>query len=89
MRTLDAPILDQLLDPVARLLTPEAARNLIKLRASRTAQARINKLARKCNEGELTEAERAEYETCVWAIDFIAILQAKARALLKKPTNHR
>jgi hypothetical protein len=47
---------------------------------SSSAQARIDKLARKCNEGKLTDAERSEYETYVYVIDFIAILQAKARA---------
>jgi hypothetical protein len=32
----------------------------------------------------LTDAEQREYETCVYTIDFIAILQAKARAFLKR-----
>jgi hypothetical protein len=84
MKTLDAPVLDRLLDPVGRILTPEVARKLVNLRFDSTAQARIGKLARKCNEGELTDSERREYETYVYAIDFIAILQAKARALLKR-----
>jgi hypothetical protein len=51
------------------------------------SQARIDKLAHKCNEGQLTDQERREYETYVQSIDFIAILQAKARALLKQPTD--
>jgi hypothetical protein len=83
MKTLDAPVLDRLLDPLGRILTPEVARKLVNLRLDTTAQARIDKLARKCNEGVLTDSERREYETYVYAIDFIAILQAKARALLK------
>ncbi len=33
---------------------------------------------------KLTDVERSEYETYVYVIDFIAILQAKARALLKR-----
>ncbi len=84
MRTLDAPVLDRLLDPVARILTADVARDLVKLRFDQKAQARIDKLARKCNEGKLSEAEHSEYETYVYLIDFIAILQAKARALLKR-----
>lgn len=84
MKTLDAPVLDRLLDPVGRILTPDVAKKLVKLRLDAKAQARIDKLARKCNEGELTDDERREYETYVHAIDFIAILQAKARALLKR-----
>jgi hypothetical protein len=89
MKTLDAPVLDRLLDPLGRILTPEVARRLVNLRFDSIAQARIDKLARKCNEGALTEAERREYETYVYVIDFIAILQAKAHALLKRPTDAR
>jgi hypothetical protein len=84
MKTLDAPILDRFLDPLADILTPEVASKLVSYRLDRKAQARIDKLARKCNEGQLSEEERREYETYVNAIDFIAILQAKARALLKR-----
>jgi hypothetical protein len=84
MKTLDAPVLDRLLDPIGRILTPDVARKLVELRFDSTAQARIDKLACKCNEGELSDSERNEYETYVYAIDFIAILQAKARALLKR-----
>ena len=78
------PVLDRLLDPVARSLTPETARALVALRADPETQARIDELADKCNEGRLTPAEREEYETAVQASTFIAILQAKARALLRK-----
>ena len=88
MKTLDQPVLDRLLDPLGRILvTPDVARKLVKLRFDAKAQARIDKLASKCNEGELTDTERREYETYVYTIDFIAILQAKARALLKRSTN--
>ena len=41
-------------------------------------------LARKCNEGELSPEERAEYETNVMASEFLALLQAKARALFAR-----
>jgi hypothetical protein len=84
MKTLDTPVLDLLLDPVSRILTREVAQKLVKLRLDSTAQAQLDALARKCNEGELTESERREYETCIYAIDFISILQAKARAFLKR-----
>ncbi len=84
MKTVNAPVLERLLDPVGRILTPDVAGDLVKLRFDQKAQAHIDKLARKCNEGKLTDAERSEYETCVYVIDFIAILQAKARALLKR-----
>ena len=87
MKTLDAPVLDRIFDPLSQILTPEVARKLVKFRFDSAAQKRIDKLARKCNEGELTSLERREYETYVQAIDFISILQAKARAFLKRVTD--
>jgi hypothetical protein len=77
-------MLDRILEPVGRALNAEAARTLAKLRLDRKTQGRLDRLARKCNEGRLTPAERAEYETYVSAIDFVAILQAKARARLAR-----
>ena len=75
-------ILDRLLDPVGRSLTPDAARQLVELRADPIAQQRMDELADRCNEGLLTPDERAEYEAYVAAATLIAILQAKARAVL-------
>lgn len=85
MKTLDAPLLGRLLEPLGRMLSPEVARKLVNYRFDAKTQARIDKLARKCNEGNLSEKERRDYETYVEMIDFFAILQAKARARLKRP----
>ena len=60
----------------------EAARKLIGLKADRKTQARVAKLAEKCNKGDLTPQERRQYERYVMAGHFVAILQAKARKLL-------
>jgi hypothetical protein len=76
------PAIDRLLDPVARCLTPDALRELINLRADEELQERIESLAEKNTEGQLTAAERAEHETFVQTIQAISILQAKARKLL-------
>ena len=75
-------ILDRILEPVSASLNVEAARKLVGLKADRKVQARVAELADKCNEGELTPAERAEYERYVTAGTMIAILQAQARLLL-------
>lgn len=80
--TQTAGVLDRLLDPVARCLTPEVARRLVDLRADDEPQARLDELADKANDGELTDAERDEYEAFVRTINFITMLQLKARALL-------
>jgi hypothetical protein len=85
-RTNDTHVLDQLLDPVGRCLTPDVARSLLALRAPPQAQARIEELAGKCTEGRLTTEEESEYDAYVWAGNLIAILQAKARTLLARPT---
>jgi len=83
MKTVDAPMLDRLLDPVSNILTPEVARKLVKLRFDTKTQAQINKLARKCNQGKLKDRELREYEMYVNTIDFIGILQTKARSMLR------
>jgi hypothetical protein len=77
-------ILERLLEPVSRSLNVEAARKLVRLKADAKTQARVDELARKCNEGDLTPDERAEYERYVTAGNLIAILQAKARLLLAR-----
>jgi hypothetical protein len=84
MKRTNGHILERILEPVSSSLNEEAARKLIGLKADAKARARVNELARKCNEGELTAKERAEYETCVFAGELIAILQAKARLLLSR-----
>jgi hypothetical protein len=75
-------VLDEVLEPVARCFTPDVAREIASLRADSALQMRLDELARKANEGELTDEERQRYEAYVEAIDVIAILQAKARKIL-------
>ncbi len=76
-------ILARLLEPLGQCLTPEVAKALVNLRADPHVQARIDELADKCTEGTLSTEEQSEYETYVYAIDFIAVLQAQARNLLR------
>ncbi len=77
-------VLDRMLEPVGRALNREAARELVNLRADPEVQARVAELAGKCNEGDLTQAERAEYERYVAAGSVIAVLRAKARLALAR-----
>jgi hypothetical protein len=73
---------DRLLETVADCLTPEVARALVNLPAQPDVQAQIEELAQKCDTGELTPVEQAEYRDIVAAIDVINSLQAKARERL-------
>lgn len=75
-------VFGELVEPVVRNLNVDAARALLGIRASKAAAKRMDLLAQKCNEGELSPQERVEYEANVMASEFLALLQAKARALL-------
>jgi hypothetical protein len=80
-------MLSQLLEPISQMMPIEFARELAAFRATPDVQARIDELADKCNEGQLTAGERAEYNAYVDAIDVISILQAKARAAIARQPN--
>lgn len=65
-------------------MTPDFARNLVAAKPDKSVQSRVAVLARKCNDGTLTEAEQEEYREYVTAGSMIAYLQAQARLLLKR-----
>jgi len=81
---IESAILDKMLESVARCWTPAVAQQIAALRADPLTQARIDELATKCNEGELTEVEQREYAAYVEALELIGFLQAKARAMLAR-----
>ena len=77
-------VFEQMLEPVSRSFGPETAKALATFRIGKRMQARVEKLAEKCNEGKLTPDERAEYEAYVQGSTVLGILQAKARKALAK-----
>lgn len=86
MTAFDAIAFDRGTDPILRLLTPEQVRAVVDYRGDEALRRRIDELAAKNTEGELTEPERSEYEGYVRANKFVAVLQAKARRMLS--VNH-
>ena len=80
-------VLSDLLEPVGQMMPIEFAGKLAALRAEPDVQAKIDELADRSNEGQLTPEERAEYLAYVDAIDVISILQAKARSVLARQPN--
>jgi hypothetical protein len=80
-------VLDEVLERVARCFTPDVARQIAALRASPTLQSKLDDLARKANEGELSDQERENYDAYVEAIDLVGILQAMARKNLAGDLN--
>ena len=77
-------VLDEMLEPVSRSLGLKTARALAALRVGARTQARVEKLAEKCDDGRLTASERAEYDAYIQASTLIGILQAKSRRILSK-----
>lgn len=82
--TQETAILDRVLDPVTEILTPAVAQGIADMRADPQVQARLDTLATKANEGQLSEAERQEYRDYIEALEFIGILQSKARIVLAR-----
>ena len=80
--SIDSDAFDRGTDPILQFFTVDQARGIIQYRGDAEMHKRIEELAAMANEGELTAAERAEYEGYVRANKFMAILQAKARKLL-------
>lgn len=76
-------VIDRILDPFTACLSPEVAERLVQMRADPLTQKRVDELADKANEGQLSESERREYEQYRRAFHFVTILQAKARSYLK------
>lgn len=69
--------------PLMQIVLPEKAEAVIDFRADPELQERIEELAEKSTEGQLTEAERSEYSGYVRANKFVAILQQHARRLIE------
>jgi uncharacterized protein YnzC (UPF0291/DUF896 family) len=67
---------------VLRIVLPEKAEAVLRFRADPELQARIEELAGKSTEDQLTETERAEYAGYVRANKFIVIQQRQAQQLI-------
>jgi len=69
---------DSLLESAARCLDTQSVQALGRLELDEPTKFRLNKLAHKANEGELTLEESAEYERFIDLGDIIATLRLKA-----------
>jgi hypothetical protein len=79
-----ATLLDRIFEPFGEVMTPETAARFVEMRADAEVQRRIDELADKCTEGTLTDEESQEYDAYIQAIDFIGIMQSKARQVLRR-----
>jgi hypothetical protein len=85
----EAAIFARLWDGQSAAMTPALARHVLKLKFEETDTARMHDLAEKNREGQLTDAEREELDNYVKVGDLLAILQSKARKLLKAQPGSR
>ena len=76
------PAFERVLAAVGQCLDRPSAEALLRLRADPELQARIEALADKSTEGQLTPEEREEYEALIRVGQFVSLLQANARRLL-------
>lgn len=74
-------ILGDLLEPI---MTREVATQLLELKANDELKRRLELFGEKANEGTLSPEERQEYEEYIEANDILAIIQAKARRVLRR-----
>ena len=80
--TINVSAFDRATQPILGILSSEQVHKIVDYHADQSLQDRIEELADKANEGELTGDERAEYEGYVQANRFVAVLQAQARRRL-------
>ena len=69
---------DSLLEAAALCLDVASIRALEGLKLTVTAQARLDELARKANDGQLGDHEAAEYDRFIELSDILATLRLKA-----------
>ena len=82
-------LFERMVDPIGRVLTPEAAKEILEVRADKETQERIDFLADKCNEGTLTLEERAEYQEFVSIFNILTVLQTRAQTILEARNGQR
>lgn len=76
-------LLEQLTELDAESLSPATARKLLELGFSPAHQKRVRALSEKARQGTLTTSEGQELDDFIHVGNLLAILQSKARQVLK------
>lgn len=83
-RTDEASILSRAIDPDSGSWTPSIAQGVLSITLSVPDRARMNELAAKSGDGELSADEQIEIESYRQACRLIDLMKAKARLSLKR-----
>jgi hypothetical protein len=84
-----ADIFRRVFEPEKVHMTPEAAQAIVKLDFNPRDRARMNALAEKARAGTLTKTEDEELENYIQVGHLLAIMQSKARKMLKRKAKDR
>ncbi len=80
----EAAILARILESDEQELTPEAARYLLSIKLPASDEDRVDDLSAKARAGSLTKAESQELDGYLHIGSLVAVLQSKARRLLRR-----
>jgi len=80
----EAAILGRIIQLDEGALTPDAARYLLSMRLPSGDEDRVNELSEKARAGSLTEADAQELDGYIHVGSLLAVVQSKARQLLKQ-----
>ena len=79
-------LLDRVLDPVAEAFSADVAHRLVHLQLDPDVRDELERWREGAADGSLTGEEQERYRRFVEVLDFIGILQAKARRSLASST---
>lgn len=82
----EAAILERVIRPDQGNLSPEVAKELLRLDFPESDHTRMAELSEKAQQGSLSEIERDELDGYINVSHFIAFIQSKARISLKGTT---
>jgi hypothetical protein len=75
-------LIEGLVERLGACLTLDAAKQVLSLKIDPRTQRRLDVLAEKSTEGELSPQEHTEYASLVIGLDLVTLIQARARAVL-------
>ena len=78
-------LVEALAESMAACLDAPSLQAIAHLQLDATTQARLDNLADKANEGQITAEERAEYQAFIGISEFLGLAQLRARARLGLP----
>lgn len=78
---------DKMLDLAAECFDAPTLNAWAKLRLSPKMAARVDRLAERANEGELTPREREEYQSYIQTSELLTLIQFRARLKLGLPVS--